>query len=166
MSRTCSAAPRAAPAGDYFLLSQLRAWALRQPRRPAPHVDSGWRRGDPGRSLTLAPGYPTGRGSRPPSLSKATPEPGIPPRIPRSSYRGLHVPVPGCIRGPLPRTRSVLPEVCSGNSRDSSCQQLVEGSPPPPRDGAWEMVTSLGRHSPESREDRLLPGTRSSTKVG
>ena len=61
--------------------------------------------------------------------------------------------------------RPVLPEMCSGEQPrffPPAVRRLVEGPPPPPRDGAWEMVASLGHHSPGSREDQLFPGSPSS----
>ena len=148
--------------------SQPRVWAPRQPRQPIPHVEPGRPQGDAGRSLILAASYPSGRGSRPLSLFKATPDPGIPPGIPQhSSYRGLQVPVPRCIRDPLPGARPVLPEIRSREQPRFSppaVRRLVEGPPPAPRDGAWEMVASLGHHSPGSREDWVQKRTGSRSR--
>lgn len=117
---TCRAAPSAAPSGDNFLLPALGSGAAPAPRACSPRGPGAAQR--PGPQPNLGPELFRGSWGQAPFSFQGHPRPLYPVQDPRSSYRHLHVPVRDCIRGPLPHTRPVLPEVCPGNSWDSSCR--------------------------------------------
>lgn len=118
---TCSPAPAASRPGQRRreTTSCSRELAPRQPHWPAHPMGPGG-----GGGAIWAPACLQARVISPVAGAGRVP-PGVlvqVPRIPRSSYRGLHVPESGCIPC-RSRTGPALPEVCVGNSLGSFCWQ-------------------------------------------
>lgn len=153
---TCRAAPRAGPAGDNFLLPAPGVGAV--PASPASSPRGiGSAAGRPRPQPNLGCELSRQSWEQVPFSFQGHPRPGYPARDPPP----LQLPRLAGPSTPLHSTgcRPVLPEMCSGEQPrffPPSVRRLVEGPPPPPRDGAWEMVASLGHHQAAGRTDFFL----------
>ena len=150
------------PAGDYFLLPAPGVGAAPASLASSPR-GTGSAAGRPRPQPNLGCELSRRSWEQAPFSFQGHPRPGYPARdppplqLPRLAGPSTLLHSTGC--------RPVLPEMCSGEQPrffPPAVRRLVEGPPPPPRDGAWEMVASLGHHSPGSREDQLFPGSPSS----